>query len=62
MTENEYRKELGLEPRKTKYADMNVFESKAMLNEDYAANSGGFNGQGSSKDKSGSKTKKSTSQ
>ena len=60
MTENEYRKELGLEPRKTKYSDLNVFESKANMNLDLApAPSGGFNGLGSKKDQSASKTKKS---
>lgn len=44
LTENEYRIELGLEPRKTEYADLNIFEAKAKLNKDFNVN--GFRGQG----------------
>lgn len=46
ITLNEYRKELGLSPLDSTYADMIQPEMKSALNRDYAINTGGFNGLG----------------
>ena len=50
VTENEARISLGKPKRDSEYSDVTLVEAKAMINEKYAVNSGGFNGQGTVKD------------
>jgi len=50
ITQNQALKELGYEPVKSPYADVSVFQAKAMINMDFPAQTGGFNGQGDTKD------------
>lgn len=50
ITQNQALKELGYEPSKSPYADLCSTEAKAKINMDFPAQSGGFNGQGDTKD------------
>lgn len=58
ITENESRVLLGHAKRDSKYADVSYAEAKAMMNQDYFVQAGGFNGQGDTKN-NGEKIKKS---